>query len=79
MADETLPPKNDFVANQGLPGVDLHDNSGSAALQDTNIALRPPTAEDLPVSSQAAPDQAQGLNGATQPREGSQFRSVSRN
>lgn len=77
MVDETLSPKNEFVANQGMPGVPLRDTSASASLQDTNIALRPPTAEELPVTSQGPPDQAQGLNGATQPREVSRFRLVS--
>lgn len=77
--DETLSPKNEFVANQGMPGVPLRDTSGPASLQDTNIALRPPTAEELPVASQGPSDPVQGLNGATQPCEVSRFRVVSQN
>jgi hypothetical protein len=52
-----------------MPGVPLRNTSRSASLQGTNIALRPPTAEELLVTSQGPPDQAQGLNGATQLRE----------
>ena len=53
-----------------MPGVSLRDTSGPTSLQDTNIRLRPPAAEDLPNSSQGPPDQSQGLNGTNQPREG---------
>ena len=56
-----------------MPGVHLGDNSARASLPDSNLELRPPTAEELPVSSQANVAQVQGLNGTTQPREHSSW------